>query len=62
MMVLFAKFVEQKQEGTATMEDMSANHVELSLEGKEFNNLNQSNLPEKIRIINLFMGTITDLG
>ena len=48
MMVLFAKFVEQRQEGTATMEDTSVNHVELSLEGKEFDTLNQYSIPEKL--------------
>ena len=48
MMVLCAKFVERRQEGTATMEDMSVNHVELSLEGKKFDTLNQYNIPKKL--------------
>ena len=48
MMALFAKFVEQRQEGTATMEDTSVSHVELSLEGNEFDTLNQYSIPEKL--------------
>ena len=38
-MELFAKFVELRQDGIASMQDISANHADLSSEGKKFDTL-----------------------